>query len=181
MVTAASDIIIRPPVVDDAPALAALGRRTFIETFVAEDGFAIPYPKADLAPFLEASFGVEATISRLGEPGAAWWVADRDGDLLAYANVGPNGLPHPEAQAGDVELRKLYVSRDAQGLGLGTRLLTEALAWMAANTLGSQWIGVWSGNAKAQKLYGAHGFEKAGEYDYPVGAWRDHEFILRRR
>ena len=40
--------------------------------------------------------------------------------------------------------------------------------------------GVWSGNLKAQKLYQAHGFEKAGEYEYPVGAWRDHEFILRR-
>jgi GNAT superfamily N-acetyltransferase len=181
MVTAASDILIRRPVVDDAPALAALGRRTFVETFVAEDGFAIPYPKADLEPFLEASFGIEATISRLGEPGAAWWVADRDGELLAFANAGPNGLPHPDAQDGDVELRKLYVSRDAQGLGLGTRLLNEALSWMAANTHGGQWIGVWSGNAKAQKLYGAHGFEKVGEYLYPVGGWRDHEFILRRR
>lgn len=176
-----SDILVRPPVLDDAPALSALGRRTFIETFVAEDGFAIPYPKADLEPFLDASFGIEATINRLKEAGAAWWVADRDGELLAYANVGPNGLPHPEAQTGDVELRKLYVSRDAQGLGLGTRLLAEALDWMTANTRGAQWIGVWSGNAKAQKLYGAHGFEKVGEYDYPVGAWKDHEFILRRR
>ncbi|OYX79912.1 MAG: GNAT family N-acetyltransferase, partial [Brevundimonas sp. 32-68-21] len=33
---------------------------------------------------------------------------------------------------------------------------------------------------KAQRLYAAYGFEKAGEYEYPVGAWRDHEFILRR-
>ena len=24
------------------------------------------------------------------------------------------------------------------------------------------------------------GFEKAGEYQYPVGRWMDHEFILRR-
>ena len=175
------DILVRPPVMEDAPALAELGRRTFIETFVVEDGFAIPYPKADLERFLDAGFGIEATMKRLNEPGAAWWVADRDGELLAYANVGPNGLPHPEAQAGDVELRKLYVSRAAQGLGLGSRLLAEALTWMEASVPAAQWIGVWSGNAKAQKLYAAHGFEKVGEYDYPVGAWNDHEFILRRR
>ena len=37
-----------------------------------------------------------------------------------------------------------------------------------------------STNAKAQKLYAAYGFEKAGEYQYPVGAWMDDEFILRR-
>ena len=38
----------------------------------------------------------------------------------------------------------------------------------------------WSGNRKAQKLYEAYGFEKAGEYQYPVGRWLDDEFILRR-
>ena len=41
-------------------------------------------------------------------------------------------------------------------------------------------IGVWSGNLKAQKLYAAYGFEKAGDYQYPVGRWLDDEFILRR-
>ena len=51
---------------------------------------------------------------------------------------------------------------------------------MEAHTDGPLWIGVWSGNAKAQKLYGAYGFEKAGEYKYPVGSWYDDEFILRR-
>ena len=51
---------------------------------------------------------------------------------------------------------------------------------MEAHTQGPLWIGVWSGNDKAQRLYAAYGFEKAGEYDYPIGAWRDHEFILRR-
>ena len=29
-------------------------------------------------------------------------------------------------------------------------------------------------------LYERHGFGKVGEYDYPVGAWRDREFIFRR-
>jgi ribosomal protein S18 acetylase RimI-like enzyme len=72
------------------------------------------------------------------------------------------------------------VSKAAQGLGLGTKLLTVALEWMEANTDGPLWIGVWSGNAKAQKLYAAYGFAIAGEYQYPVGSWMDDEFILRR-
>ncbi|MDB5420775.1 MAG: family N-acetyltransferase [Brevundimonas sp.] len=180
MSAAPSPAVIRPARAEDASALSALSRVTFIETFVAEDGFAVPYPKADLETFLTNSFGVEAIKQKLAEPGAAWWVAERDGDLLALANVGPNGLPHPDAGAGDMELRRLYVARAAQGLGLGTKLLTLSLEWMQANTDGPLWIGVWSGNLKAQKLYQAYGFEKVGEYEYPVGAWRDHEFILRR-
>lgn len=173
-----TDVVIRAPTAADAKALGDLGRRTFIDTFVT--GFRIPYPEADLAAFLDASFSPEATASRLAEPGAAWWVAERDGALLAFANAGPNTLPHADGRASHAELRRLYVAAEAQGLGLGTRLLALSLDWMEAHTDGPLWIGVWSGNLKAQKLYAGHGFEKAGEYQYPVGTWRDDEFILRR-
>ena len=174
-----TDAVIRPARPEDAEPLARLGRQTFIDTFVT--GFGIPYPEDDLAAFLDSSFSTAATETKLAEPGAAWWVAERDGDLLAFANAGPNGLPHPDARPSHMELRRLYVSKAAQGLGLGTKLLTLSLDWMEAHTDGPLWIGVWSGNLKAQKLYAAHGFEKAGEYQYPVGRWLDDEFILRRR
>lgn len=178
MTEAPTEAIIRPAAESDAAALAELGRQTFVDTFVA--GFGIPYPAEDLAAFLDASFSAETIRTKLREPGAAWWVAERDGALLAFANTGPNTLPHPDARASHAELRRLYVSKAAQGLGLGTKLLKVALDWMEAHTDGPLWIGVWSGNHKAQKLYAAYGFEKAGEYQYPVGRWLDHEYILRR-
>lgn len=169
---------IRPATLDDAPALAALGRATFIETFV--DGFGIPYPPEDLEPFLKQTFSEETTCARLADPDHHYWVAERGGEILGFANTGRCGLPHPDARSGHAELHRLYVSKAAQGLGVGTALLKVALAWMEANTDGALWIGVWSGNLKAQKLYAAYGFHKAGEYQYPVGRWRDDEFILRR-
>lgn len=172
--------VIRPARIEDAEALATLGRQTFIDTFVADDGFGIPYPPDDLAAFLDQSFSAAAIEAKLADPALAWWVAERDGDILAFANTGPNTLPHPDARPGHAELRRLYVSKAAQGLGLGTRLLAVALEWMAAHTDGPLWIGVWSGNLKAQKLYAAYGFGKAGEYQYAVGRWLDDEFILRR-
>lgn len=174
-----SDAIIRPARLDDAAALGALGRQTFVDTFVT--GFGIPYPADDLEAFLNASFSPEATQKKLQEPGSGWWVAEsHEGQLLAFANTGANTLPHRDGRASHAELRRLYVSKAAQGMGLGTKLLALALEWMEAHTDGPLWIGVWSGNEKAQKLYAAYGFEKAGEYDYPVGHWIDHEFILRR-
>lgn len=173
-----TDAVIRPATETDAAALGELGRQTFIDTFVA--GFGIPYPADDLQAFLDASFSPETIRTKLKEPGAAWWVAEQEGELLAFANTGPNTLPHPEARVSHAELRRLYVSKAAQGLGLGTKLLAVALDWMDAHSDGPLWIGVWSGNLKAQKLYAAYGFEKAGEYRYPVGRWLDDEFILRR-
>ena len=176
--TSRIDVLIRDARAGDAEALASLGRSTFIDTFI--DGFGIPYPADDLEQYLDASFGVATTKERLLDPAQAWWVAERDGELLGFANAGPNTLPHPEGRSSHAELRRLYIAKHAQGMRLGTRLFETALAWMTAHTDGPLWIGVWSGNLKAQKLYAAYGFEKAGEYKYPVGSWYDDEFILRR-
>jgi GNAT superfamily N-acetyltransferase len=173
-----TEATIRSARTEDAQALADLGRETFVDTFVT--GFGIPYPERDLTVFLDASFNADTIRTKMSERGAAWWVAERDGEILAFANTGPNTLPHPDGKASHAELRRLYVSKRAQGQGLGTRLLAVALEWMEANTDGPLWIGVWGGNQKAQKLYAAYGFEKAGEYQYPVGSWLDDEFILRR-
>jgi ribosomal protein S18 acetylase RimI-like enzyme len=52
---------------------------------------------------------------------------------------------------------------------------------MAAQAPPDIWIGVWSENLGAQRFYARRGFEKVGEYGFPVGKTLDHEFILRRR
>ena len=92
-----TEIVIRPARPEDAAALGALGRQTFIDTFVT--GFGIPYPADDLTAFLDASFSPETIRTKLKEPGSAWWVAEAaNGDLLAFANTGPNTLPHPDAR-----------------------------------------------------------------------------------
>mgnify|MGYP006167551571 CR=1 FL=1 len=43
---------------------------------------------ARLTAFLDAGFNAEAIRTKLQEPGAAWWVAERDGELLAFARNG---------------------------------------------------------------------------------------------
>lgn len=173
-----TEILIRPARMDDAPALSEAGARTFVETFM--DGFGIPYPEDDLAIFMDQVFSLEATRVRLADPAMGWWVGEQDGRLLGFANTGPNALPHPDARPGETELKRLYILKEAQGLGLGTRLLKVAMDWMTEHGTGAQWIGVWSGNLKAQKLYAAYGFKKAGDYQFAVGSWMDDEFILRK-
>lgn len=170
---------IRPATAADIPQLSGLGGRTFVETFV--DGFGIPYPPADLATFIEEAFGEAAIAANLANPEQGWWVAaDESGVIGGFANVGPCSLPHPDASKANGELKRLYIGKEAQGLGLGTKLLDVALADMAERFSGSEWIGVWSGNDKAIRLYGHYGFRPAGEYKFPVGDWLDDEFILRR-
>lgn len=171
--------MVREAVDGDAANIAALGEATFRETFI--DGFGIPYPPADLAGWLPAAFGVEKYRTRIADAGHGVWIAeDGDGRLLGFATAGPCGLPHDDAGPEQGELHQLYVLRQAQGTGLGARLFSTAIGWLEARYPGPLWLGVWSGNLKAQRFYAAHGFRKVGDYQFPVGNWRDDEYIFRR-
>jgi ribosomal protein S18 acetylase RimI-like enzyme len=171
--------VIRPARPEDVAALAALKLATFRETFL--EGFAIPYPPADLARFEEESYSPAKVASEIADPRHATWVAEGpDGALLAYAHCGPCKLLHPDVTLASGELYQIYLRRSAQGLGLGKALLALSLDWIAQVYPGPQWLGVWSGNSKAQSFYAAAGFRKVGDYHFMVGDHRDDEYIYRR-
>ncbi|HEX7853195.1 MAG TPA: GNAT family N-acetyltransferase [Sphingobium sp.] len=163
----------------DVPALAALKRATFRETFI--DGFGIAYPPEDQAIFEAETYGELRLSSEIADRGHATWVVEApDGDLIAYAHAGPCKLPHDEVRDGETELYQLYMLEAWKGGALGRALMERALGWMEGHSRGRQWLGVWSGNERAQRFYARFGFERVGNYDFAVGDHRDHEFILRR-
>jgi len=165
---------------DDAPALAQLAEQTFVEAFVhgvEEGGFALGYPEDDLAVFLQQSYATERVAQWIADPAALVLIAERGGRAVAYAHAGDNTLPYPGAGPGDGELKRIYVRKSAQGIGLGRMLLEQALTWLGARPV---YIGVWSGNHKAQRLYGHYGFRTVGAYQFSVGATLDDEVIMGR-
>lgn len=165
---------IRRATVADAEALAALARRTFTETF------GHLYPAEDLRGFLDTSYAVERQRLILARPEYAVWLLEHGGEPVGHAAAGPCGLPHPDARPDDGELKRLYLLADHQNGGWGGRLFRRALDWLERDGPRTLWIGVWSKNLGAQRFYARHGFVHVGDYQFPVGRVRDHEFILRR-
>ena len=169
-----SEAAIRRATLTDAGLLADLGASTFVETF------GHLYTTEDLQAFLEESHSAAAYAKALSDPAYALWIAERDGVAVGYAQAGPCGLPHPDATPADGELKRLYLRADAQNAGIGEALLRVTLAWLERDGPRTLWISVWSENYGAQRFYGRHGFEFAGEYEFIVGAQRDREFMYRR-
>lgn len=168
-------LTIRRATADDADALSAISRDTFVETF------GHLYTPQDLATHLDTMYAPEKYRDAIEEQGAiAWLLMDEASDVQGYAYAGPCGLPHEDVQPGDLELKRLYLRRTLQNGGWGAKLFAEAEAWMRRNGPASIWIGVWSENSGAQRFYARHGYEKVGEYLYPVGETRDLEFILKK-
>jgi diamine N-acetyltransferase len=167
--------VIRRAGPEDAEALAAIGARTFSDTF------AHLYPPEDLTLFLEDAYGLERTRRDLADPAKAAWLVEADGAAVGYAQAGPCELPHPEVGPSCLELKRFYMLKAWQGGGVGGRLFADVMAWLERDGTRDIWIGVWSENHGAQRFYDRHGFAKVGEYGFRVGSTVDHEFILRRR
>ncbi|HEY8003814.1 MAG TPA: GNAT family N-acetyltransferase [Phenylobacterium sp.] len=158
----------------DAEVLAALGARTFSDTF------GHLYPPDDLEAFLAESYSLERTHADLADPAKASWIAEADGEAVGFALAGPCALPHPGVTPACGELKRLYLLRAWQNGGLGARLFAEAMDWLQAAGPRNVWIGVWSENHGAQRFYARHGFEKVGEYGFQVGGTVDREYIFKR-
>jgi ribosomal protein S18 acetylase RimI-like enzyme len=158
------------------PALSALAAKTFSDTF------GHLYPAEDLQDFLRTAYAPEVLAVQVADPDHFWRMAWLGGEAVAYLQLCPVGLPHPDADpAKEGELKRLYVDVSQHGAGIGKQLLTLGLDYLSDRYGDApQWIGVWSENFKAQAIYRARGFEKVGEYGFTVGTVTDREFILRK-
>jgi ribosomal protein S18 acetylase RimI-like enzyme len=169
---------IREAASADAESLCAFAWRVFAETFLEDLGCA--YPDADIATFREEAYQPElfARWSQSHDYGV--WVAEADGLYIGYAVVGPCSFGHELARPEHGELKRLYVSRDAQGRGVAPALLGSALDGLKTRKRTPVFLSVWSGNHRAQAFYAKHGFEKVAEFKFPVGETLDDEFLMRR-
>jgi ribosomal protein S18 acetylase RimI-like enzyme len=106
-------------------------------------------PDAFLARMSEPGFARRFRRA-LAEPGPSVTLAaaDRYG-LVGYAQGGPSrhGIP------GEAEIATLYLLRQAQGQGLGARLMADAARALAANGATSLMISVLRDNIRARGFY----------------------------
>ncbi|MEP7247129.1 MAG: GNAT family N-acetyltransferase [Gammaproteobacteria bacterium] len=171
----AATATVRRATAADAAALANLSVATFVETF------GHLYPPEDLQEFLTRACSPDACRKLIEEPGNAVWLATFESpEPVAYMTVGTCKLPVENIEPAAGEIRQLYVLAKYHNLRLGTRLMTLALDWLATEGRAPLYVGVWSENDGAQRLYGRYGFTKIGEYGFRVGTTIDREFILKR-
>lgn len=165
-------VTIRRARPDEADALAVLGAETFTATF------GHLYSRANLEAFLKKNHAPAVYRETLGDPRSAVWIAgEADGRPLGYAVAGPCTLPVPEMPPRAGELARLYLLKEAQGTGLGARMLEMALSFLRAN-FDHVYLSVYRDNLPAQRLYQRAGFEKIHDYFYMVGDHADPEWIM---
>ena len=154
--------------------LRALSRRTFRETFAADN------TPAALQAHLDRAYALEKLRAELSNPYSQFWFLYEKGSLAGYLKLNEDpaqtGLHDPVS----LEIERIYVARAFQGHGLGGMLMARAIETAQARGKRYIWLGVWEKNKKARSFYQKHGFRKIGSHPFSVGDEVQTDDIMRK-
>ncbi len=173
-VGAARDVVIRTAHAADAPALADLARRTFEDTFAADND------PANIETHVAHAFGAAQQASEIANPDIVTLVAETDGALVAFAQLRRRPAPACVRASRPIEVWRFYVERAWHGGGLATRLMDASLERAASLGADVVWLGVWERNPRAIRFYGKHGFVDVGTHVFQVGADAQTDRVMQR-
>jgi len=155
----------------DAAALALIGAATFLETFAGIiDGAAI-------LGHCAAQHSAAAYRNYLASGARAWLAeAQPGGAPIGFALVAAPDLA--AAEAGDIELKRIYSLSRFHGTGLGAALMERAVA--AAEGHLRLLLGVYARNDRALAFYRKQGFADIGTRRFDVGGNLYDDRVLAR-
>jgi diamine N-acetyltransferase len=141
---------------DDALCLGVLGLQVFLDTY-ATGGIRPTLAREVLSQFSTAA------MQRLIERPDGWLcVAEVDGHLVGFAQLGfdvPQELVHAGHPA---ELERLYVQEPFTRLGIGSALIRRCERAAADAGAGALWLSPWVHNRRALAFYAHHGYQDLG-------------------
>lgn len=168
-------MILRPANSADLPALSRLA----IDSFVAK--FGALYSADDLADFLAENLCEAAFAADLANPDRLIQLAERDGELLAFAKISLV-CSFPEYARGKrtMELKQLYADAAATGMGIGGQLMDWAMDQFTRRGADEVQLSVYSENYGAHRFYARYGFAKVADVTFKVGEQLDPEYLYAR-
>jgi diamine N-acetyltransferase len=147
----------------DAEALAYLGAATFMTTF------AFDHPGQPMMEHLRQEHSAEYYASALGDPAHDVLLGETPlGAPVGYAMVTPPSHPALQ-QAGDIELKRIYLLAPWQGNGNGKDLLERVFAVAEKRKAQRLLLSVYEKNVRAIGFYEQAGFAAIGETVFMVG------------
>jgi len=173
-------VTIRPAVSGDEVALAAVAAVTF--------PLACPPHTTDeaKAAFIASVLSEERFADYLADDSRRLLLAeDSDGSPVGYTMVNLGEPADEDVRASirirpSAELSKCYVLPGHQGEGVAGRLMAESVRAAAEAGAEGMWLGVNEENARAQRFYGKHGFERVGGKRFLVGDRYEDDWVMER-
>ena len=158
-----NDAGVRPAVAPDIDALIELASTTFHDTYRDTDD------PADIALYIARNFTRPAFEEILADDSMLLLVIEIAGRLVGYLQVKRSPAPACVTGPRPIELARLYLRQDTQGMGLGAALMRATHAEARRQACETIWLVVYSRNDKARDFYRRWGFADVGLKDFQFG------------
>ena len=160
------EITIRRITLADVPALAAIAKQTFFDTFTGT------CTDADMQDFLDAYFNEEQVTKEINDGNDFYFFAEVEGIPVGYLRFMEDYTSFPfMKQWKAMELKRIYVLKEYHSKGVAQKLMNFFIEFTQQAGYKVIWLGVWENNIRAQKFYEKYGFINSGHtHDFPIGS-----------
>lgn len=157
----------------DLELLAQVSRKTFADAFKHAND------PVDFKKYVEQAFSKDKLLSELSTAETSFYFVFKDADLAGYLKLNQNQAQTDLKLSETIELERIYVLENFQGLGIGKWMLDEVKNRSRAKKKKFLWLGVWEENKKAIKFYQKQGFHKFGTHPYYIGNDKQTDWMMR--
>lgn len=169
-----SPVHIRYATKEDAAMIADLSRRTFFDTFAAQN------TREDMDKFMNEQFTHARLMEEVGAPDNVFIIAEVMDEPAGYARMRESAPPDGLDGLPSIEIARIYAVQHMIGKGIGNALMKKCID--VAFEMGKRaiWLGVWEKNERAIEFYRRWGFEKFGEHDFILGNDVQRDWLMKK-
>jgi ribosomal protein S18 acetylase RimI-like enzyme len=167
-------ITFKQCVLEDLTTLQNISRKTFEDTFAATN------TEVNMNAYIERAFNREKLEGEMLNPSSSFHLVYMDGELAGYLKLNVDRAQTDIHDPRSLEVERIYIVKEFQGLGLGSRLMSKAVEVAVEHSKSFIWLGVWERNEAALRFYRKMGFYRIGEHLFVVGDDPQTDLILRK-
>jgi ribosomal protein S18 acetylase RimI-like enzyme len=156
--------------------LSEVGRLTFYETWRPVN------TEDDMQSYMKDAFNPDKLKKEIEDSAVNTFllaiVAEK---FIGYAKLRRDRTYDEFKNESAIEIERIYVRKDWQGLKAGKVLMDKCLEIAANESFSWLWLGVNIDNIKAIDFYKRYGFEIFGEKSFQLGEANDSDYLMKRR
>ncbi|MEH6512160.1 MAG: GNAT family N-acetyltransferase [Maribacter arcticus] len=156
----------------DLQQLRQISEQTFVTAFEKDND------PNDFKNYIENAFALEQIKEELLNPDSDFFFVYSNNEILGYFKLNVGVAQSDIKQDDSIELERIYVLVENQGLGLGEVFLNHIKNVALKRKKKMLWLGVWEQNIRAIKFYERQGFRKFDTHPYFIGSDEQTDWLM---
>lgn len=169
-----NNISIKEATIEDAALIADLSRKTFCDSFAADN------TPGNMNKFMNEQFTRERLMKEVGAVGNIFLLAYVGDEVVGYTRLRETANPLLIENRPAIEIARIYAVQHSIGKGVGSALMQQSINIARQKDARVIWLGVWENNNKAIAFYTKWGFEKFGEHVFMLGDDAQTDWLMKK-